>query len=117
MQDNLDDFLPLRVASINADGKRKFNKHDKQRLIEACLQPGVSIAGMALKAGVNANVLWRSVRNKHNARGASRCAGTGAAANHPSPFVPVVEIVDTGTLVVPQRPDRPEALPEPAGTF
>ncbi|MFX1716130.1 IS66-like element accessory protein TnpA [Paraburkholderia sp. A1RO-5L] len=113
MQDNLDDFLPLRVTSINADGKRSFNKHDKQRLIEACLQPGVSIAGMALKAGVNANVLWRWIRNKHNARDASHGAGTSAAANVPAAFVPVVEITDTGTLVVSQRPDRPEALPEP----
>jgi transposase len=112
MQDNLDDFLPLQVTSINADGKRSFNKHDKQRLIEACLQPGVSIAGMALKAGVNANVLWRWVR-KHKARDASRCAGTNAVGSPPSAFVPVVEIMDTGTLVVQQRADRPEALPAP----
>ncbi|CAE6964522.1 IS66-like element accessory protein TnpA [Paraburkholderia domus] len=115
MHDNLDDFLPLRVTSINADGKRSFNQHDKQRLIEVCLQPGVSIAGMALKAGVNANVLWRWVR-KHNApraAEASRCARTSAAGSLPSAFVPVVEVMDTGTLVVPQRPERPEALPAP----
>ena len=112
MHDNLDNFLPLRVTNINAEGKRSFDERDKQRLIEACLQPGVSIAGLALKAGVNANVLWRWVR-KHKASEASRCAGTNAAGSLPSAFVPVVEIMDTGTLVVPQRPDRPEALPAP----
>ncbi len=51
MHDNLDNFLPLRVTSTNADGKRSFDERDKQRLIDACLQPGVSIAGLALKAG------------------------------------------------------------------
>jgi len=42
-------FLPLKVIRTGAGGKR--------RLIQACLQPGVSISGMALKAGINANQL------------------------------------------------------------
>jgi transposase len=35
---------------------------DKQRLIKACLQPGASLSGLALKAGVNANQLRKWVR-------------------------------------------------------
>ncbi|MEM5372463.1 transposase [Paraburkholderia azotifigens] len=112
MHDNLDDFLPLRATGVNADGKRRFDEREKQRLIEACQRPGVSIAGLALKAGVNANVLWRWVR-KHNTREESLSAETNATESAPSAFVPVKEILDTGTLVVPQRPEMPEALPAP----
>ncbi|WP_018311587.1 transposase [Cupriavidus sp. UYPR2.512] len=53
------DFLPLRAINVGANGKRSFDKGDKRRLVEACLQPGVSVAGMAIKAGVNANQLRR----------------------------------------------------------
>ena len=113
MHDNLDDFLPLRVTKINAEGKRSFDERDKQRLVEACLQPGVSIAGMALEAGVNANVLWRWVR-KYKAARAGRDAAANDAENSPSAFVPVVEITDTGTVAVLQQPGKPEALPIPA---
>ncbi|WP_249174647.1 transposase [Burkholderia cenocepacia] len=48
---------------LGVEGKRTFDKRDKQRLIEACLKPGVSVAGMALKAGVNANQLRRWIKN------------------------------------------------------
>lgn len=111
MQETLDDFLPLRVTGTNADGKRSFDKGDKQRLIEACLQSGTSIAGMALKAGVNANVLWRWVRTHQAREDASGSATTNAAGKLPSAFVPVVEITSAGTMVVPQRQEKPEELP------
>ena len=112
MQDNLDDLLPLRVIGVNADGKRRFDEREKQRLIEACLQPGVSIAGLALKAGINANVLWRWVR-KHSTREASLGAAANATGSAPSAFVAVKEILDNGALVVPQRPQMAEAMPAP----
>ncbi|MCX4159674.1 MULTISPECIES: hypothetical protein [Paraburkholderia] len=57
MTESHPDFLPLRVINVGADGKRSFDKRDKQRLIKACLEPGESVAGMTLKAGVNANQL------------------------------------------------------------
>jgi transposase len=44
-------FLPLRVTHVGAGGKRSFDPVDKRRLIEACLQPGASLSGLALKAG------------------------------------------------------------------
>ncbi len=57
------DFLPLRVTGVSAAGKRKFDAEGKRKLIEACLQPGASIAGLALKAGVNANQRMRSIND------------------------------------------------------
>ena len=50
-------FLPLQVLRVGSGGKRTFEPEGKRRLIEACRQPGVSLSGMALKAGINANQL------------------------------------------------------------
>lgn len=113
MSEYLADFLPLRVTKISTDGKRSFDKHGKQRLIEACLQPGVSIAGMALKAGVNANQLWRWI-SKHKTRHAGGTGVADVAEIAPATFVPVVEIMEAGPVVVrQQRPEQPKALPAP----
>jgi len=109
MSEDFADFLPLRVTNISADGKRSFDKRDKQRLIEVCLQPGVSIAGMALKAGVNANQLWRWI-SKHKTRHAGGTAVAVAPEVPPATFVPVVEITDADPVVVRQRAEKPKAL-------
>ncbi|AOJ73571.1 IS66-like element accessory protein TnpA [Burkholderia savannae] len=88
MTQNEVDFLPLRVTGVTATGKRRFAAEGKRKLIEACLQPGASIAGLALKAGVNANQLhkWIQLRERANA------AVTACVEPLPSAFVPVVPI-------------------------
>ncbi|MBC8643041.1 transposase [Caballeronia sp. EK] len=53
------DTALLAITLVGRDGKRRYDSQSKLRLIEACLQPGVSVAGLALKAGVNANQLRR----------------------------------------------------------
>jgi transposase len=55
-------FLPLRLTRVGVGGKRSFDPMDKRRLAEACLGPGASLSGLALKAGVNANQLHKWVR-------------------------------------------------------
>ncbi|TCG03071.1 transposase [Paraburkholderia steynii] len=112
MNENSADFLPLRVTSVSADGKRSFDKRGKQRLIEACLQPGVSVAGMALKAGVNANQLWRWIR-RHKTRSVGGTAVADTPEVPPAAFVPVIEVTDTTPVVVPQQPEKPRVLPAP----
>lgn len=89
MTQNEVDFLPLRVTGVTATGKRKFDAEGKRKLIEACLQPGASIAGLALKAGVNANQLhkWIQLRERANA-----VAARVSVESLPSAFVPVVPI-------------------------
>jgi transposase len=54
--------LPLRMTRVGVGGKRSFDLADKRRLIEACLQPGASLTGLALTAGVNANQLHKWVQ-------------------------------------------------------
>ena len=55
-------FLPLQVLRVGVGGKRTFEPEGKRRLIEACRQPDVSLSGMALKAGINANQLRKWIR-------------------------------------------------------
>jgi transposase len=45
------------VVGRKRDGRRCYDPEAKRELIEACLRPGVSVAGMALDHGINANVL------------------------------------------------------------
>lgn len=88
MTENEVHFLPLRVTGVTAAGKRKFDAEGKRKLIDACLQPGASIAGLALKAGVNANQLhkWIQLRERANA------AATASIEPLRSAFVPVVTV-------------------------
>ncbi|MBB4865281.1 transposase [Pseudomonas nitritireducens] len=63
-------YLPLTVTRV-VHGKRRFDPDDKRRLIQACLLPGVSISGMALRAGINANQLHKWIlRHKRQASSA-----------------------------------------------
>jgi transposase len=88
-------FLPLRVTRVGVGGKRSFDPADKRQLIEACLRPGASLSGLALKAGVNANQLHKWVRARERFR-------PPIGHNEPvtsSAFVPVVAIDGPTTVM------------------
>lgn len=72
---------------VRSNRKRDFAPEDKRQLIEACLRPGVSVAGMALKVGINTNQLRKWIRLYQVAKEAA--AGTGSSL---PPFVPVIEV-------------------------
>jgi len=42
----------LRVKLVGRDGRRSFDRLSKARLIESCLQPGTSVAQLALDHGI-----------------------------------------------------------------
>jgi transposase len=98
IEDRLD-FLPLRVTHVAPDGRRSFNRQDKRQLIEACLQPGVSVAGMALKANVNANQLRQWIHKYQTARQDTDAQNT--VHRTMAAFVPVVEIDGAGMVPKP----------------
>ncbi|MBB4276669.1 IS66-like element accessory protein TnpA [Rhizobium mongolense] len=79
---------PLRVVKVLANGKRRFDPVEKDRLITAAMKPGVSVARLALAHGVNANQLrnWVKLRRDQQAQGAL----TVVAERETSAFVPVV---------------------------
>jgi transposase len=102
------DFLPLKVTHIDEGGRRCFDLEGKRRLIEASEQPGASVAGLALKAGVNANQLrkWILLERRRAVRSVpAKLPGTGAAQ-----FVPVVEVADPHAVCADSRPPAPDAV-------
>lgn len=75
--------LSERVIRHQSDGRRRFDPQAKAALIEACRQPGVSIAGLALEHGINANLLRKWVARAQ--------LKNGSVASDPLPaFVPVL---------------------------
>ena len=84
-------FLPLKVSRVGPTGKRTFDPAGKRRLIEMCRHPGVSISGLALKAGVNANQLRKWVRDDECERAQ---VANGAAVPVEPAFVPVVTLAE-----------------------
>ena len=45
------------IVGHKRDGRCVYSAQGKRELVEACLQPGVSVAKMALSNGVNANLV------------------------------------------------------------
>lgn len=87
----------LKVVNVGRDGKRRYDRQTKQKLVEACLEPGASVAGLALKHGVNANLLrkWIKLHQQRLAGTSLKPAPTGTA------FVPVVEVDSHEAVVAP----------------
>ena len=78
-----DEEQKLRVRLVGRDGRRRYDPASKARLVAACLdEPGVSISGLALAHGVNANVLRKWVKD-------ARESGLPTASSR-SAFIPVI---------------------------
>lgn len=89
MQENrTDSELRLLVTGTRRDGRRRYDLQSKRALAKACLQPGAPLAGMALKHGVNANLLRKLLVSYQLASDAA--APAVAMANPADAFVPVV---------------------------
>jgi len=81
------------VVGQKRDGRRCYDKDAKRELIESCLLPGVSVAGMAMKHGVNANLLRTWITQYQRVTQlpvAAQAFGEEALAT-PWSFVPVVQ--------------------------
>ena len=106
--------LRLDVVAVFRNGRRRYDPASKRRLVEACLRPGMSLAGLALQHGVNANLLrkWVAEEQRQQTKGVAEGALAGAA----DVFVPVVEACGvTGALEPPSPPlIEPPARPSRA---
>lgn len=47
---------------MNATGRRTYSEEYKVSLVKECLVPGVSVAGIGLKHGINPNLLRKWIR-------------------------------------------------------
>ncbi|MFW8642412.1 transposase [Rhizobium beringeri] len=74
--DNLKGSGGLRAVKVLPNGKRRFDPVEKDRLIDAAMKPGVSVARLALAHGVNANQLrnWVKLRRDRQAQGSLTAA-------------------------------------------
>ena len=53
------ELVPDLIRGQARDGRCKYDPSAKAELVRRCLQPGVSVAAMALAHGVNANLVRR----------------------------------------------------------
>ena len=78
------ELLKRLVVGRKRDGRNYYDPKAKRELIEAAMRPGVSVAGIALRHGINANLLRNWIRLQQRQRGAGT-AGVALPA-----FIPVV---------------------------
>ncbi|WP_112772937.1 IS66-like element accessory protein TnpA [Ensifer adhaerens] len=57
-----EDEQRLRVRLVGSDGRRRYDPVSVNRLVAACLEPGVSVSRLALEHGVNVNLLRKWIR-------------------------------------------------------
>ena len=90
------------TPSSSTDGRRRRRLHSdefKADAVAACMQPGVSMAAVAMSRGINANLLRRWVR---------------LAELQPEPQVPLSRPASIAAAAVPTPPFVPLQLPAPA---
>ena len=73
----------LAITGVTSDGRRRYDPASKDRSVEASLEPGVSLAGLALQHGVNANLLRKWVEKRRQRLGQS---GQPSRARLPEPM-------------------------------
>ena len=54
------------IVGHRRDGRCRYDPEAKRELAKACLQPGISIAKMALEHGINANLLRKWISQYPN---------------------------------------------------
>lgn len=79
------------VKAPKRRGRRRYSEEFKCQVVEACLQPGISIAAVALANGLNANLLRRWVKDHDGVKEAGNGAEIDAQASdlRPPTLVPV----------------------------
>ena len=90
MTEQITELKERLVVGRKRDGRNCYDPQGKRELIEASLQPGVSVAKLALVHGINANLLRKWI-GKHQ-RQASASGSLLPSAATPAPFIPVVPV-------------------------
>ena len=89
MTEGIESIARRLVVGHKRDGRSIYDEQAKRELVQACQQPGVSLARIARSCGINANVLSNWVRLHERAK-ARAAAASGEVVEMPaSSFVPV----------------------------
>ncbi len=68
------------VVRRKRDGRRVYSRSHKRAIVEQCLQPGVSVAGIALAHGINANLVRKWIVKQQRAAPAAKRSSALPAA-------------------------------------
>lgn len=90
MSEHRIDVIPNLIVGRKSDGRCVYDREAKEELVRRCQQPGVSVAGMALAHGLNANLLRKWITAA--ARGGAR---KGKSAPALLPVTTIAEPVST----------------------
>ena len=114
-----EDAQKLQVRLVGRDGRRRYDPASRERLVAACLEPGVSVSRLALEHGVNANLVRKWIKKAKQVH--------PVPATSVSAFVPVQVGTDHSLPVQcsgldmhstqderPTKPERIERLCSPA---
>ena len=82
------------ITGHKRDGRCIYSKQGKRELAQACLRPGVSVAGTALRYGVNANLLRKWIR-AYQESGLGKLAVTSAVKPDTPRLLPVIQVEQT----------------------
>jgi transposase len=63
-----EDDQKLRVRLVGRDGRRRYDPDSRDRLVAACLEPGISVSRLALDHGINANLLRKWIKKAKEVR-------------------------------------------------
>ena len=105
--------LRLEVVGVLRNRRRRYDPVSKQRLVEACLQSGVSVAKLALQHGVNANLLRKWVAAHQQQQQQRNGVAAGAIERAREAFVPVVEIGALQSLAMSRQSEPMTPAPSP----
>ena len=88
MMENNSEALNGLVLERRRDGRCRYDPQVKQELVRRCLQPGVSVARVAIQHGVNANLLrkWITQWQSRNSVAVQQ-ALSDVAPQNASPFL------------------------------
>lgn len=91
------------AATPGERARRAYSAEFKSQIVKACCEPGVSVAGVALANGLNANMVRRWLREQ-SVRPESRHAAVPSAST--APLLPPREFVPVAVETV--RPTMPD---------
>lgn len=93
------------VVGHKRDGRNCYDREAKRQLIEAAMQPGVSVARLALEHGINANLLHTWIRRHQEGSGAGKRTTSVALSSAFIPVVPAVARSDGRRQLVARLPN------------
>jgi transposase len=92
MSENNSELLKRLVVGSKRDGRRRYDKQAKLELVQACLQPGISVARIAYEHGVNANLLRKWINLYQHQHGPSPPTSLPHERTSAPAFIPVVPV-------------------------